>query len=66
MVEDPSPDAWARQFQTLAERADALRALGAAGREYVKNHHGVGTYVNRILEIYHMATGEPLAHIGGE
>ncbi len=55
---------WAELLRSLVVRPDTKRELGARAREYVREHHGVTGYLNRLMEVYRRVSGEPLKFEG--
>ncbi|MFA7235976.1 MAG: glycosyltransferase [Phycisphaeraceae bacterium] len=60
LLDSPTAEQWARTLIELPGQAEELRLLGGRAREYVRKEHGIAAFVNRVIEVYRTATGEPM------
>lgn len=61
VIDAPGPAEWAARFEALTKEPDRFRRLGEGGRAYVRAHHSFAAYIDRVIRLYHEATGQPLA-----
>lgn len=64
VLQDPTPEAWAKAIVGFATKPAAWRALGKSAQQWVGEHRLASTQLESMLRVYRELTGEPLAFPG--